>query len=65
MYYLFISLVSGYVASACHGISAEIMGDKDNLQSARRAATSSMKSTLVTGGTTGCALLGPAGKSFG
>ena len=59
---LFILLVVGYVASAGHGISAAITGDKDDLQRARRAAASSTKSTLVTAGVVGGAALGPAGK---
>ena len=56
--------VVGYVAAAGHGISAAITGDEDDLFRARRATASSTKSTLVTGGAIGGALVGgPAGRA--
>ena len=44
------STVLGYVASAGHGIAAAATGNEEDLQRARRACASSIKSTLTTAG---------------
>lgn len=58
--------VVGHLAAAGHGIAGAITGDDDHLQRARRACGTATKSTLVTAGTVGGALVaGPFGAMAG